>query len=1003
MIQIRRFFAVILLTVLSTSLYAQTTGAPTWKIYYDSAQTFWNKDWKKAISLLTRAEKSALNDLGIYDDNYLTIVNDLGLAHAKAKDYSTAEKLFTKVIATRKELGNTNDSDYVNAVTNLAGVYADQGYVAKASSQYKKLLSTPNLNAQDNWRIQDGLIRLYEKNNYLDSALFVSEKSKSNDDIVIISEAALTKGRIERKMRKYEEARSILESLSHTLQSSNDSKLELIYIRSLQELGLLFLETGSLNESEKYLLQCFRFLKSGGPTDDQLLIEVLNNLASLYERLNVSDKALAHYQDALNLCERLNGQNDISSLTIKSNIAGIHLRQGEIANAITAYEDITKSIINVPAAKIFQITVLNNLATAYRKSKQFSKADVRLTEATSLIKANKLDNEDLAAVVQNNKAVLHTALGEPEKAITYFESAYAIKKALYGETSVSTTEITGNMAVVYWALRKPEAAIPLFRKSIAMSIRQIKYTFPNLNENEQIQFYQRTKEDFERFNAVAFQSAKQHPELLQDVFNNQVILKSILFFTQQHRQALINQKRDSTLMKQSEQLRSKREQLGRFYQLSLKDLSTAETTAAELEKEIDELEKAISLKTSETVSEKMMEREIRWEDIQKVMAPDQALIELIRFRKYDFKAYVENNADRVRFGFTDSIHYAALITTKETSIAPQLVLFKDGNNMETRFLSYYRNALTYEVDDENSYPAYWEPLEKYLNNKTKVFISCDGVYHRLNLNTLQPLGSKEFLIERYDIHYLLNPGQFVEKSVKYSSTKKASLFGDPVFDMNSSQKGNQRDIYNSFDQLPGTNKEIVSINDILKKNGWSSNIFLQKLATEKNVKDVHSPDLLHIATHGFFSADRVKLNAEAKKDFLFSSGLVFAGANSNLTEESAPLADDGILTAYEVMNLDLSSTHLVVLSACETGLGKIENGEGVYGLQRSFLQAGARNIMISLWKVDDLMTQEMMVQFYRYLFQGHSERTALKLAQLDQLKKHRDPLAWGGFIMIGID
>ncbi len=115
------------------------------------------------------------------------------------------------------------------------------------------------------------------------------------------------------------------------------------------------------------------------------------------------------------------------------------------------------------------------------------------------------------------------------------------------------------------------------------------------------------------------------------------------------------------------------------------------------------------------------------------------------------------------------------------------------------------------------------------------------------------------------------------------------------------------------------------------------------------------------------------------------------------------MADDGILTAFEVMNLDLSTTHLVVLSACETGLGKIENGEGVYGLQRSFLQAGARNIMISLWKVDDLMTQELMIKFYHHLFQGHSDRAALKLAQLDQLKKYRNPFGWGGFIMIGID
>ena len=378
---------------------------------------------------------------------------------------------------------------------------------------------------------------------------------------------------------------------------------------------------------------------------------------------------------------------------------------------------------------------------------------------------------------------------------------------------------------------------------------------------------------------------------------------------------------------------------------------------------------------------------------------DQGLIELIRVRKYDFKVFVENTTDRVRFGFTDSIFYAALITTKTTINSPQLVLLKDGNNMETRFLNYYRNALTYDIEDQNSYPSYWKPFEPFIGNKSKIYLSGDGVYHRINLNTLRRDDTGEFLLQRYDIHYLLNPGQFLEKPKKYSSSKRAVLFGDPLFDGNTSGQS----IDNNFDQLPGTNKEVAKINDILKRNGWATSMYTQKMATERNVRATHSPDILHIATHGFFSTDNVKLNTKTKKDFLFYSGLVFAGANKNINEEKGQSADDGILTAFEVMNLDLATTHLVVLSACETGLGKIENGEGVYGLQRSFLQAGARNIMISLWKVDDVMTQELMIKFYHYLFQGHSERAALKLAQLDQLKKYRNPFGWGGFIMIGID
>jgi CHAT domain-containing protein len=206
-----------------------------------------------------------------------------------------------------------------------------------------------------------------------------------------------------------------------------------------------------------------------------------------------------------------------------------------------------------------------------------------------------------------------------------------------------------------------------------------------------------------------------------------------------------------------------------------------------------------------------------------------------------------------------------------------------------------------------------------------------------------------------------------------------------------------------FAALPGTNTEVVKINDILKEKGWTAQVFLKKLATEKNLKAVHSPAILHIATHGFFSTDKVKLSAEAKKDFLFYSGLLLSGANRNLADETQEIYDDGIVTAYEVMNLDLTQTHLVVLSACETGLGKIENGEGVYGLQRSFLQAGARNILISLWKVDDQITQELMVKFYQYLFQGKPEREALKLAQMELMKKNSNPVGWGSFIVVGLD
>jgi len=224
-----------------------------------------------------------------------------------------------------------------------------------------------------------------------------------------------------------------------------------------------------------------------------------------------------------------------------------------------------------------------------------------------------------------------------------------------------------------------------------------------------------------------------------------------------------------------------------------------------------------------------------------------------------------------------------------------------------------------------------------------------------------------------------------------------------VFDLQLQTSKPQRNESERFVPLPGAQIELEKVNVILKNKTWTTELFTKKNATERNLKNVHGPEILHIATHGFFSTDVVKLSADAKKDFLFHSGLILAGGNKQLSQETEAIEDDGILTAYEVMNLDLSQTNLVVLSACETGLGKVENGEGVYGLQRSFLQAGARDVMISLWKVDDQYTQQLMSRFYYFLLEGKPKREALKAAQLQLKLITPDPYHWGGFIMVGVD
>lgn len=166
---------------------------------------------------------------------------------------------------------------------------------------------------------------------------------------------------------------------------------------------------------------------------------------------------------------------------------------------------------------------------------------------------------------------------------------------------------------------------------------------------------------------------------------------------------------------------------------------------------------------------------------------------------------------------------------------------------------------------------------------------------------------------------------------------------------------------------------------------------------------------MHIATHGYFLADTdaqgdvMGVEAEsAKNNPLLRSGLILAGASQNSNQVDLASNDNGILTAYEAMNLPLDGTDLIVLSACETGLGDVRAGEGVYGLQRAFLVAGANALIMSLWKVDDAATQQLMTNFYTNWTKMGNKQKAFKQAQLQLMAKYNKPYYWGAFVMMGM-
>ena len=202
--------------------------------------------------------------------------------------------------------------------------------------------------------------------------------------------------------------------------------------------------------------------------------------------------------------------------------------------------------------------------------------------------------------------------------------------------------------------------------------------------------------------------------------------------------------------------------------------------------------------------------------------------------------------------------------------------------------------------------------------------------------------------------------------------------------------------------------DVYGINKVLNTSGYQVAALTQRDATETNLKLASNLSILHIATHGYFLKDVEKTNwpigvhaDNAKDNVLLRSGLMLTGASD--ADKLIPGLDssnNGIITSYEAMNLNLKGTRLVVLSACETGLGEIKAGEGVYGLQRAFLVAGAEAIVMSLWKVDDAATQLLMNNFYANLIKSGDTQKAFKQAQMQLMTKYKEPYYWGAFVMM---
>jgi CHAT domain-containing protein len=618
-------------------------------------------------------------------------------------------------------------------------------------------------------------------------------------------------------------------------------------------------------------------------------------------------------------------------------------------------------------------------------------------------------------------------MGKYEKAEPLYIEALGIVKKALGTSNPAYPDRLNNLAIFYQEKGEYEKAEPMFTDVKKIEVKNMLEVFNALSEKEKNNYLELKSYLFQEQNSFLYSYQKAGNDFVKENYNLQLVLKSLTLSNTKNVIESVRNSHDSTVQGVYNQWQLKKSTLSQQYAIPI---TNRRSDLKQIEEQTENLEKELTRRSTE-FRQQQQNLQIKTGNIQKRLDKDAAAIEFVNFRLYNK-------------GWTDSTIYAAYILCKNDSVPVFVPLceekqltkyFTNSSSSSGNIKALYRSDPVDETSTEvflgdSLYTLIWKPLLPYLNGVTKISYSPSGLLNRVAFQAL-PTPDSLLLIDKYELNQYISTRQLaVEEEKIKTRSRSITLFGDCAFTMDSVSivknipiKKEVSNIYSSglgrdenkgsWRQLEGTATEINQIKNLFAKNEIDTASFMQQKATEEQFKSLsgNSPGILHLATHGFFLPDPEQkrkegievLNTNTFKlsdDPMMRSGIVLSGAN-RVWSGQAPIEgrEDGIVTAYEISQLDLRNTDLVVLSACETALGDIKGTEGVFGLQRAFKLAGVNSLLLSLWKVPDKETAELMTTFYQYYLTGNSAREALHKAQLEMKKKYR-PYYWAAFVLI---
>jgi CHAT domain-containing protein len=932
----------------------------------------------KAKPLLLKSVEITKNKLGLNHPDYARTLNNLGYYYKKIEDYPNSEIMYLEALTIIENNFGVDHSSYIDTLDNLAELYIQQDLFSKAEPLLDFVLEIKKRKiSQNNLDYANTLSKL--------AFLYLKQYDFKKSEFVYLKVIEITKKKLGEKHPDYAKSLYELAFLYYEkgeyfktqylvkevseIYKSNSNKYHSNYLLSLNFLGLLYNKIGEFNKSEEIFLTALDIEKKKLKENGKIYSILLHNLALLYDDQDNLDKAEQLILNSINIKKSILNIDKIE-LAASLNLLGVlNVKKGNLDVAESYYNQSLEIVKNKFGEFNPNYAIkLDNLAILYEKKEDFKNSERLHLKAIEILKQTVgEDHPDYLIAINNLSLYYHN--NDFSKASNYIELVLSklqnklIKLLVY----LSENELKLNNINEF------------YKQHLSLS-------YLNLDPNN-------------------------YPNINSATLNTELLLKNLTLRNQQRIKKSIEQSNDSVLKEKYEQFVANKRFLTKLEEQPIdKRPENYETLKAETEI----LEKDIT-RLSSTFAEGKKSLLVTWQDVQQKLKPNEVVIDLVSYNYYNKK-------------WTDSIMYGAFVFDKNSKFPKFVSLFEE--KQLTQLLqrdsqandSIQEKIINQQYANKSISDLFLKPLEQELQNAKTIYVTPSGLAHQINFKAL-PFQNTTFG-ETFSVHILGSSAGVLNLASTHLSKNKNMefhLFGGIDYNKVSKEEiipsENQivsRSIISSFGYLQGTEKEVNEIAKTAQNQGFNTILKTDRNATEESIKQLDgkkTPFVLHIATHGFFfenpkvdvkefSLDNKFSVYKTSDDPMLRSGLAFAGANKNFKSTIIENeADDGILTAKEISNLDLSTCELVVLSACETGLGEINGSEGVFGLQRAFKMAGVKNIIMSLWKVPDAQTSELFEIFYKECFSGKSIKEAFQVAQ-SKMKEKYTPYYWAGFILL---